>query len=399
MTPTLSPDQSRAHDSVLDWHGSSQTEILTMGGYAGCGKSFLMAHIAKTLKRKNKKLRIGFACFTGKASLVLRGKLIAAGVLDEPSDFCGTIHRMIYKPVTRKGVVIRWDRVAQSEFPYDVIFLDESSMISADYLTDLQSYGRPIFAVGDHGQLPPVKGSFNLMENPILKLEKIHRQAENSPIIRVSMLARLEGYIPVGNYGPGVFKTTNHSLLEQIKDPKDGMVLCGTNRTRGRINAMMRRRLGYSGQPQVGETLVCLKNQHQEGTYNGMVGELTAISDECPLEGQYDDKGALLCVKNCEFHYTGTVRFEKDDVTWHGAMLKSQFGASKTIQEHPNLGYKKIGGLFDWGYSLTAWKAQGAEWRNVLLVEETGHMDDDLRRRFLYTCVTRASQKLAIIGH
>ena len=47
-------------------------------------------------------------------------------------------------------------------------------------------FGVPIIVVGDHGQLPPVKGKFNLMENPIFKLEQIHRQAADNPIIKLS---------------------------------------------------------------------------------------------------------------------------------------------------------------------------------------------------------------------
>jgi exodeoxyribonuclease-5 len=122
-------------------------------------------------------------------------------------------------------------------------------MISEDYYDDLRSYGKPILAVGDHGQLPPIHGKFNLMESPKLRLEKIHRQAEGSPIIRMSMLARLEGHIPFGNYGPGVFKTKGRNLINQIKDPREGVVLCGTNRTRTEINAKMRAILGRRGAP------------------------------------------------------------------------------------------------------------------------------------------------------
>ncbi len=373
---------------------------MTLAGFAGCGKTTTAAAIARTMKADRPRLRIGHSCFTGKASLVLRGKLKAAGVLSE-NDYCGTLHRLIYAPIVdkRTGHITGWKKKDRDDLPYDVFFLDEASMISEDYYDDLLSYGKPILAVGDHGQLPPIHGKFNLMESPKLKLEKIHRQAEGSPIIKMSMLARLEGSIPVGSYGPGVFKTSNGRLLSKIKDPREGVILCGTNKTRVDMNNRMRSILCRSGNPVPGETVICLKNDHGAGVYNGMIGELVSISDDCPYAGKVDITGRLLCPRGCNLHYSGEVRFEKDNVTWTGPMLKEQFGAPKTFQEHPTLHYSRIHGLFDFGYCTTVHKAQGSERDNVVLIEETGWMDEDLKRRWMYTGVTRAAKKLAMIGY
>ncbi len=49
-------------------------------------------------------------------------------------------------------------------------------------LSDLQSYGVTIIAVGDPAQLPPVQGE-SVIERPDVLLSNIHRQAEGSPII------------------------------------------------------------------------------------------------------------------------------------------------------------------------------------------------------------------------
>ena len=63
----------------------------------------------------------------------------------------------------------------KEEFEYDLIVVDEASMVTKDIWNDLLSYGVPVLAVGDHGQLP-IESSFNLMERPVLKLEEIFRQ-------------------------------------------------------------------------------------------------------------------------------------------------------------------------------------------------------------------------------
>src|SRR5260221_14195859 len=70
----------------------------------------------------------------------------------------------------------------------------------------LLSYQKPIIVVGDHGQLTPIKGNFNLMQKPDVTLDEIHRQAKNNPIIAVSIQAREKGEIDVGRYGNTVIK-------------------------------------------------------------------------------------------------------------------------------------------------------------------------------------------------
>jgi exodeoxyribonuclease-5 len=86
-------------------------------------------------------------------------------------------------------------------------------MINGDVWRDLSDLGIPILAVGDHGQLPPIEGSFNLMADPELRLEEIFRQEEDSPIIELSTKARETGNIPVGRYSDNVRKLDNSDPL------------------------------------------------------------------------------------------------------------------------------------------------------------------------------------------
>lgn len=388
----LSPDQSKAHDAIVDWFRSRRSPLITLGGYAGTGKSTTLGAVTNTLKNV-RSLEIAFCCYTGKASLVLREKLIAAKALGE-DDYCGTIHALIYK-AERQGRGVVWKKVPQREMRYDLIVVDEASMLGDDVFGDLKSYGIPILAVGDHGQLPPVSGTLNLMADPQIRLEKIHRQAEGSPIIHVSMLARLEGRIPVGVYGPGVLKTTDRSVLTRIRDPKAGIILCGTNATRVKLNSALRRR---HGPPVAGERVVCLRNDREAHIYNGMLGEMVKFEDGCPAAGQTDPiNGRPMCRKNCERHAYAEIDF--DGMIWTGAVVRDQFGAPKTIDERER---SKVGhilaGQFDFASAITTHKAQGSEWDNVIVVEETGWMDGDSRRRWLYTATTRSRSKLMVIG-
>lgn len=405
----LSADQLAAHDAILSWYfslpkGPTRAPVLTMGGYAGSGKTTTMGAVTKSLKhvwrqKHDDSMRIGFSCFTGKAALVLKTKLQVAGVLDEGdgNDYCGTMHGLIYAPKFKKGVLIGWGRVDKSEMTYDLLVVDEGSMVDEELFKDLSSYRIPILVIGDHGQLPPVKAGLNLMDKPMIRLEKIHRQAEGSPIIRLSMMARLEGRIPIGVYGPGVFKTGDATILDRLRDPKAGVVLCATNRTRGRLNMLLRRRCGHhSARPEIGEPIVALRNDREAGVYNGMVGELGFWGDKCPTAGRQDENGRIVCPKACHRHAHVRVDFRDADEPWEGPALREQFGAEKTLQFDPKKGF--LGGQFDWAYALTVHKFQGSEAANVIVVEETDYMDDETRRRWLYTAVTRSKEKLVIIG-
>lgn len=67
--------------------------------------------------------------------------------------------------------------------------------------------------------------------------------------------------------------------------------------------------------------------------------------------------------------------------------LREQFG-QQPIKEFRS---QKVA-LMDYGYCLTAHKAQGSEWNEVLVLEEIGRTWDP--RRWRYTVATRAKERL-----
>ena len=75
---TLSQDQKLMLDKILSWFKKDKTrnQFITLGGYAGTGKTTLIAIIRKELEKIDKKSKVGFASYTGKAARVLRNKLL-----------------------------------------------------------------------------------------------------------------------------------------------------------------------------------------------------------------------------------------------------------------------------------------------------------------------------------
>jgi exodeoxyribonuclease-5 len=70
-----------------------------------------------------------------------------------------------------------------------------------------------------------------------------------------------------------------------------------------------------------------------------------------------------------------------------------------TMREVPNGPDGERGDLWDFGYALTVHKAQGSQASDVLVFEERfARSNDDDWRRWIYTAVTRAQERLTVVG-
>ena len=382
----LSKTQTEVISSILDWFSQSKYQYITLGGYAGTGKTTILGHITQRLHKRDKGIRIAFCSFTGKASRVLDRKLKESDAVFD-TDYIGTIHRLIYRALVDENQnIIGWEKIPREELRYSLIVVDEASIVTQDIWSDLLSFDIPILAVGDHGQLPPISSSFNLMLEPELKLEEIFRQEEGNPIIKFSEIARKYGTLPFESLSTVVKKIrksdeeTQDILMEIFNTfDENTMILCGYNRTRINLNKQIRGLHFDSPTPQVGDRVICLKNNRNMDIYNGMTGTILDIS-KATLYGYsfYDTEISL--------------DFEKEPF-W-GKISIEQFNSPTLVDlRREELNY------FDYGYALTVHKAQGSQAKRVVVFEERfSKMDDQTYARWLYTAVTRAEQELYIIG-
>ena len=384
----LSNDQKNCLDSLLSWCRKN-TEFITLGGYAGTGKTTLIAILRQKLALENKNLHVAFCSYTGRAARVLHNKLLEENAL-LTNDSVGTIHSLIYSPVEDEITkeITGWKKKEAIEA--DLIVVDEASMVDLYIWQDLLSYRIPIIAVGDHGQLPPIRENFNLMQSPDLKLEEIHRQAKENPIIKLSIMARENGMIPLATYGKNIKKIAfddpqSQELIEELLKNynENTLVLCGYNRTRIKINNFIRSHFGFEGnEPRLGDRVICLRNNHAKGIFNGMLGTVFEIKE-----------------KNEEF-YSAKIGMDGEEEIYEGLIYKAQFGSPEPINFTKERYRLKTHDIFDFGYALTVHKAQGSQAKRVILFEERfGRMNDDEWRRWLYTGITRAEEEIFIIGY
>jgi len=395
----LSDEQSFALKSILDWVDSNRRNrgtapYVTLGGYAGTGKTVTLGFLAAELAQRG--VRAAYATLTGKAASVLQRSLAANGVF--PS-YCGTIHRMLYRPVVddETGAVTSWEKGRIIDA--DMIVIDEGSMVSAALLEDIRELGKPVVIVGDHGQLPPVGEQINLMQKPHLRLETVRRQALDNPIIALSLAIRQgedwrkivkasskDGRVrhaPAANFSDLVLQEFLSVQDRPMSD--DPLVLCGMNRTRNQLNQIARLKM-RSKPLNVGERVICLKNQYfgKMMLANGFRGRVTKIG-----------------VTHSPHHLAADISFPDEGLDLsRGILSKEQFGQDKAFQSFKEVSptfdrWEDMGLLFDYGYAMTVHKAQGSQAERVLLMAER-FGDPAMYQRWVYTAVTRATDQLVV---
>jgi exodeoxyribonuclease-5 len=165
-----------------------------------------------------------------------------------------------------------------------LIVLDEVSMVDEEMARDLMSFRKPILVLGDPGQLPPIKGEGAFTRDaPDVMLTEIHRQAEESAIIRLATMARQGEAIGFGQYDAHVAKMRKMDVTPE-QALRGGQVICGRNATRFDLNNALRRAAGFGGAGILPsgplEKIICLKNQNELGLINGMFITLDDIVDE-----------------------------------------------------------------------------------------------------------------------
>lgn len=359
-----SPEQDAALARVAAWLRRGEPQVFRLFGYAGTGKTTLATHIADDVEGD-----VVFGAFTGKAALVMRSK----GCRDAT-----TIHSLIYRSKeSEEGgpsfVLNRSSPAAKS----DLIVIDECSMVDADLGRDLLSFGKPVLVLGDPAQLPPVKGGgFFTEAEPDVMLTEVHRQAQDNPIVRLSMEVREGGRLDYGAYGESRVIRRAEIAPEDVTNADQ--VLVGLNRTRRLYNARIRELNGHENpMPAAGEKLVCLRNDRMKGLLNG--GTWTVKGFRPPING---------------FIRMDLLPEDESRRRPVEVSVLPQFFDGRE-EEVPFI-QRRESDEFTYGYALTVHKSQGSQWGNVVLFDES-YAFREHRSRWLYTGLTRAAERIVVV--
>lgn len=367
-----------------------------ISGYAGSGKSTLVKFIISALGIPDDE--VCYVAYTGKAATILRQKGCPNAM---------TAHKLLYwSSPTPSGKFIFKPRT-KLEYPCQVIVVDEISMLPKTMWDLLLRHKVYVLALGDPEQLPPVdKDEDNhVLDTPHIFLDEIMRQAQESEIIRLSMHVRegkpLSTFEAVGAqvqiYSPHEVVTGMYSWADQI--------LCATNAKRIEINNFVRQQKGFTtSEPQIGDKIISLRNHWETfsdsgfwALTNGAIGTITDYNVEKVRLPFY--------ISNTPIDYmTTTIELDDNDIFQNLPIdyqcLKTGYPAlspKQTYLMNKNDNCKDPPFEFAYAYAITTHKAQGSEWDKVLVFEEGFPYKSDEHRRWLYTAITRAREKLVII--
>lgn len=421
---------------------------LVLKGYAGTGKTTLVGALVRVLAAERK--RVVLLAPTGRAAKVLGAYARASA---------GTIHRRIYRvggddddgPV---GLGLAPNRDTNALF-----IVDEASMIGRgggegafgdrDLLTDLFEHvfsapGCKLLLIGDPAQLPPVGNAHSpaldvnaLREEGItagaVELTEVVRQAEASGILATAtaLRATLEEATPQPRFMTGyrdVLRVDGHDLQDALETAyarvgdDEVCVICRSNKRAFAYSQEVRARIhGFEEELCAGDRLMVVRNNYFWAGRNGKAelianGEALLVDRVHRVEEAYGLRFADVTVR----WWTGTEERELDvkvmlDVLAASApslpfeqqrlLQRSVLAARpvlskaqqyRTIKEDPHINALQV----KYAYAVTAHKAQGGQWDTVFVDQGyiTEEMIDTEYVRWLYTAVTRATERLYLVN-
>lgn len=368
----------------------------TIAGYAGSGKSTLIPFIISALGIEPEK--VCYVAYTGKAATVLKQKGCANAI---------TAHKLLYyaKP-TIDGKFIFTPK-KRFEEDYEIIVVDEISMLPKTMWDLLINHRVYVLAMGDPGQLPPVNPDEDnhVLDNPHIFLDEIMRQAQESEIIRLSMHVR-EGK-PLSTFecaGAQVQIYKPSQVVSGMYDWAD-QVICATNNKRIEINNFVRDQKGFGPEPAIGDKIISLKNHweyySQNGDWaltNGAIGTIE-YSQKRNMAVPYYISPQAIPYLFTDIKLDDEDRFIQTPIDYTALTQGKVFlNPKQTYLLNKNKNYIDAPFDFAYAYAITCHKSQGSEWDKVLVFEERFPFDEEEHKRWLYTACTRAKEKLVIIS-
>lgn len=385
----LKEGQSLAYDKFFNFFfKEKRKKMFVISGIAGTGKTTLLSKISECLEKINVDFVV--ATYTGKASSVLIDK----GATSQ------TIHSLMYKPIINdsNGNIIGWKR--NEEIPYDLIIIDEFSMLSKKMIKDLLFYGVKILFLGDINQLPSPEEDTNYLEDKIdVSLAEILRQAKDNPIIENSIKALKGFYFKEGFIArneQGVFMTVDrydYDKLEKLMNRIDVMI-CGTNKFRHFLNTKYREIKKIKEILAPNDNLVILKNNEGFNVFNGQIATIYSYGDI------FKNEIGMRCIE--------AKTSLGDLLLSYDIIEKQDYDYNKEI----SLKYKtikRIEGFVEpvftnYAHALTCHKMQGSQARSImvfsndlLFMRYNKDKGELLYKRALYTAITRAEVNCVLV--
>lgn len=424
--------------------------VFLLKGYAGTGKTTTISSLVNNLFKIQKQAVL--IAPTGRAAKVM-------SIYTKKKAY--TIHKKIYYPKKNKNGTIQFT-LQQNKYVNTIFIVDEASMIpdnSNNQLFDSQSLlydlinfvdnGKncKIILIGDEAQLPPVK--FDV--SPALDVDKLEinyqkkcyvalldevvRQQFDSKILENATRLRsvLTDYF-VSQFLFNIDQKEVHrisdgfELQDKIQESFDTYgidnttIIVRSNKRANIYNEQIRTKIrDFIGDITVGDYIMVVKNNYywlhasEEADFiaNGDICEVVAIYN---IKEIYGFRFAEVCIRMID--YDDLKPFDTvillDTLTSDSASLSFE-ESTKLYQEialdyaHIKTNYKRLQAIKNdkyynalqvkFSYAVTCHKSQGGQWKSVFIEQPyNASLEQPEFVRWLYTAITRAEEKLYLIG-
>ena len=385
----LNEQQAQAIEALRKWWYNGNKQVFQISGAAGTGKTTLIRYLINEIKLEHDEVL--FTAFVGKATLAMSRNGLNAKTLHSAICYCkdepvldenGNVVTEYNRRVTKRV----FTRRRKIDPRIRLIVVDEGSMVPAKMADWLLKFKVPIIVLGDLNQLPPVIGDSFFLKEPDVVLTQIMRQSSESPIPYFAQNVLQNGtkcLSPGLQIGNKINVLSKADITPELLKDYD-VIICGTNKTRNNLNTYIRERIYGRTQdyPVIGDKLICRENDWTfsvDDVYliNGLIGYVTDID----LESISD--------------YTMKIDFKPEfmDNEFKNVTLdRIYMGLSPNDKRFYRSNYHK----FEYGYAITCHLSQGSQYNRVLVFNESFGTAEE-RRKWLYTAVTRAIDKVTIL--
>ncbi len=445
------PGQKKIIEKLSEYlSGDDFSRIFVLNGYAGTGKTTLIAALVGALKEVG--IKPVLLAPTGRAAKVL------ARYAGEKAL---TIHKRIYRERTNADYESKFTLNPNPERGA-VFLVDEASMLSdttsggaifgsGSLLSDLVEYVRSgrgcrLILVGDSAQLPPVGSDFSPALDPstlsaygevdYATLDEVVRQESESGILFNATLVRCmleNGLCEIPHFDlnyPDIEALEGGEFLEKLQDCYDRygrdetIVITRSNRRANRYNEGIRRNVLYAEEEiESRDMLMVVKNnyyfpEHTENCPMNFIanGDIARLKRIRRFEDFYGFRFVDAVVEFPDYEDTeiecklllDTLTSESPSLTREESSrlfyevekdyteIRSKLKRFREIRENPHFNALQI----KFSYAVTCHKAQGGQWRAVF-VDRCLFGEEPMTRdllRWLYTALTRATERLYLVN-
>lgn len=420
-------------------------------GYAGTGKTTLIKSIASSLHQLNYKTVL--MAPTGRAAKVMS---------NYSSMQAHTIHRLIYQFTQYDAAYRSRLKSKEVRPSNTVFIVDEASMITDEgdsqssfgngLLHDLVEYvysmtGNYIIFSGDDAQLPPVhKDNSPALDKRFLErffglsvteteMREVVRQKKESGIIMnatsLRILVSRKEKLPVmkttgfedihsigsGDLGDALQSAYGSNSFEEV------LIVCRSNKQANNYNKYIRNQMLFREEEvSAGDLMMVVKNNYywlndtEKGTGFIANGDVIRIQRTGNIEEKFGLRFMNVSAQlmDDENEYTLDLKLMLDTIysespALEGEKMKQLYMDVLSSYTDEKMSDRKRKVMQDpyfnaiqvkFSYAVTCHKAQGGQWKSVFI--DQGFMNEEMYQtthlRWLYTAVTRATEKLYLIN-